>query len=156
MSGVERHAYMDNQLSSIMTENIQKEKRIQQQYFQDQISKGTIRPKPPTPQPEHKPLLDSVGVPEFVDTTRQDPIQAMNSSISRSLWPSNPGYLERNGAQMASTFKKDFVYDQDEVEYMKSLGYMDKKHNRRKDEFVNYVEAHAKLALTAKGPAGGQ
>eukprot|EP00983_Pelagomonas_calceolata_P070553 1150836-Pelagomonas_calceolata.AAC.1 len=43
-----------------------------------------------------------------------------------------------------------------QVEYMKSLGYMDKKHNRRRDEFVNYVEAHAKMhALTAKGPAAG-
>jgi len=25
------------------------------------------------------------------------------------------GYLERDGGQMASNFKKDFVYDQDEV-----------------------------------------
>eukprot|EP00967_Tisochrysis_lutea_P147569 scaffold280646_cov18-Tisochrysis_lutea.AAC.1 len=98
--------------------------RIQQQYFQEQVSKGTIRPKPPTPQPEHKPLLDSVGVPEFVDTTRQDPIQAMNSSISRSMWTSNPGYLERNGAQLASTFKKDFVYDQDEASVVVVRGRM--------------------------------
>lgn len=40
-----------------------------------------------------------------------------------------------------------------QVEYMKSLGFFDKKHNRRRDEFVNYVEAHAKMsALTHKGP----
>jgi hypothetical protein len=36
---------------------------------------------------------------------------------------------------------------------MRSLGYMDKTHNRRRDEFVLYVEAHAKMhALTAKTP----
>ena len=32
-----------------------------------------------------------------------------------------------------------------QVEYMKSLGFFDKKHNRRRDEFVSYVEAHAKM-----------
>jgi len=39
---------------------------------------------------------------------------------------------------------------------MKSLGYMDKRHNRRRDEFVMYVEAHARMhALTGRTPGAG-
>ena len=41
-----------------------------------------------------------------------------------------------------------------QVEYMKSLGFFDKKHNRRRDEFVNYVEAHAKMSALTHGPQG--
>lgn len=39
----------------------------------------------------------------------------MNTSISKSMWTSNPGYIVRDGARMASAFKKDFVYDEEEV-----------------------------------------
>lgn len=31
-----------------------------------------------------------------------------------------------------------------QVEYMKSVGYMDKTHNRRRDNFTQYVEAAAR------------
>ncbi len=41
-----------------------------------------------------------------------------------------------------------------QVEFMKQQGYLDKKHNRRRDEFVSYVEAHAKMQLLIKGPGG--
>ena len=32
-----------------------------------------------------------------------------------------------------------------QLEYLKSLGYLEKTHNRRRDEFVHYVEASARL-----------
>ena len=31
------------------------------------------------------------------------------------MWTSNPGYIVRDGARMASTSQRDFVYDQEEV-----------------------------------------
>ena len=31
-----------------------------------------------------------------------------------------------------------------QVDFMREQGYLSKKHNRRRDEFVMYVEAHAK------------
>jgi hypothetical protein len=39
----------------------------------------------------------------------------MNTSISKSMWTSNPGYVVRDGTRMASHFKKEFTYDQEEV-----------------------------------------
>lgn len=36
---------------------------------------------------------------------------------------------------------------------MKQQGFMDKKFNRKRDEFVSYVEASAKMAHLHKGPA---
>lgn len=39
-----------------------------------------------------------------------------------------------------------------QVEFMKEQGYLNKRHNRRRDEFVSYVEAHAKMQLLIKGP----
>lgn len=65
--------------------------RIQRDYFRKQEEAGLIHPKPPTPPTQHKTLLETVGVPSYVHATEQDPIQAMNTSISKHMWTSNPG-----------------------------------------------------------------
>lgn len=40
-----------------------------------------------------------------------------------------------------------------QVELMKEQGMLDKKFNRRRDEFTLYVEAAAKMHHIVKGPA---
>lgn len=75
MSSVDRVAYMDNIRSSQIAEQINREKDIQRKYFQEQEAAGRIVPKPPSPLPERKSLLETVGVPEHVKTIKQDPEQ---------------------------------------------------------------------------------
>eukprot|EP00195_Chlamydomonas_chlamydogama_P006944 CAMPEP_0202890078 /NCGR_PEP_ID=MMETSP1392-20130828/594_1 /ASSEMBLY_ACC=CAM_ASM_000868 /TAXON_ID=225041 /ORGANISM="Chlamydomonas chlamydogama, Strain SAG 11-48b" /LENGTH=146 /DNA_ID=CAMNT_0049573569 /DNA_START=207 /DNA_END=650 /DNA_ORIENTATION=+ len=135
-----------------MSEHIAKEKKLQRQYFQQQAAAGTIREKPPTPKTMGKSALDTVGVPEHIQTLRTDPEQSLSLTISKNMWTSNPGYIVRDGARMTSTSKQDFVYDEEEVEFMKQQGYLNKNHNRRRDEFVMYVEAHARMRNLIKGP----
>ena len=43
-----------------------------------------------------------------------------------------------------------------QVELMKQQGFLDKKFNRRRDEFVMYVEASAKMHLLIKNAGGGK
>jgi hypothetical protein len=43
-------------------------------------------------------------------------------------------------------------YDQEEIEFMKEQGFLDKTHNRRRDEFVMFVEAYAKQSNLLKAP----
>lgn len=143
---------MDNAKASVMTEQILKERKIQRNYFREQEAAGRIVPKAPPPAVQHKTLLQTVGVPEHIQTLRQDPEQAMSMSISKNMWTANPGYLVRDGARTASVTKKDYVWDQDEIDLMKEQGFLDKKFNRRRDEFVMYVEASCKMAHLTKGP----
>lgn len=145
MSGVERVEYMDNQRTAILNEQYQRERRLQRQYFQEQEAMGHVQPQPPTPPKQTKTLLETHGVPEFVKTIQKDPEQLMATTISKNMWTSNPGYIPRDGARITSTFKQDYVWDQDEVDLMKEQGYLDKTFNRKRDEFVSYVEAAAKM-----------
>ena len=39
-----------------------------------------------------------------------------------------------------------------QIDLMKEQGFLDKKFNRRRDEFVLYVEASCKMAHLTKGP----
>ncbi len=39
-----------------------------------------------------------------------------------------------------------------QIDLMKEQGFLDKKFNRRRDEFVMYVEASCKMAHLTKGP----
>ncbi|GLC44080.1 hypothetical protein PLESTB_000931500 [Pleodorina starrii] len=153
MSSVDRVAYMDNTRSSQITEQINREKDIQRKYFQEQEAAGRIVPKPPTPPPERKSLLETVGIPEHVKTIKQDPEQALSLSISKHTWKANPGYLVRDGPSMASVMKKDFTWDEEEIQLMKEQGLLDKKFNRRRDEFVDYSEASARMIHLKKGSA---
>ncbi|MEW5299366.1 MAG: hypothetical protein WDW38_004609 [Sanguina aurantia] len=153
MSAVERHAYMDNQKSSQMNEQILKERRIQRQYFQEQETAGRLPVHTPTPPPVSRSALETVGVPDFIHKIKDDPEAAMGLCISKAMLKSIPGYLTRDGPRMASQMKRDYVYDAEEVEYMRSLGHLDKTHNRKRDEFVLYVEAAARAVLLTKGAA---
>lgn len=72
-------------------------------------------PLPPTPPTVGQTALERVGVPLFVTTLRMDPESALGESLSRNMWRSNPGYVMREGPMMASTFKQDYAYDEEEV-----------------------------------------
>lgn len=73
-------------------------------------------PKAPTPPPPRQTLLESVGIPEHVQTLRSDPESAMNLSISKHMYSASaPGYIVRDGPRLASTMKKDYVWDEEEV-----------------------------------------
>ncbi|KAJ9505309.1 hypothetical protein QJQ45_010281 [Haematococcus lacustris] len=82
MTSVDRAGYMDSQMSSIITEQIQKERKIQRNYFEEQEAAGLIIPKPPTPPVPTKTVLETVGLPQHVRTLHADPIQTMNTTIS--------------------------------------------------------------------------
>lgn len=56
-------------------------------------------------------------------------------ACSKHMWTSNPGYVMRNGGTMASVGKTDMVYDQEELAYMREQGFLEKTHNRRRDDF---------------------
>jgi len=57
--------------------------RLQQAYFDEQIKAGLLHPKPPPPKVEHGGLIETLGLPDFVNTAQSDPVQAMNTSISK-------------------------------------------------------------------------
>ena len=74
-----------------------------------------------------------------------DAESALTTTISKSIYQtSNPGYIVRDGSKLAGTTHKDYVYDEEEIAFMKEQGFFDKTHNRRRDEFVMYVEASVK------------
>jgi hypothetical protein len=53
------------------------------------------------------------------------------------------GYVVRNGPAMASTMKNDFIWDEEEIDFMKQQRLLDKTHNRRRDEHTHYIERRA-------------
>ncbi|KAG2451365.1 hypothetical protein HYH02_003968 [Chlamydomonas schloesseri] len=143
---------MDNIRANQITEQIVREKNLQRKYFQEQEAAGRILPKAPTPPEPAKSLLETVGLPSHVQTIRQDPEQALSLSISKHMWTANPGYIVRDGPRTASVMKKDYVWDEEEIALMKEQGMLDKKFNRRRDEFVDYCEASARMSHLTKGP----
>lgn len=85
---------------------------------------------------------------------RADPSRATQLEMSRSLWISaNPGYVVRDGGTLTSTTKSEFVWDEEEIGYMKQARLCDKVHNRRRDGFTHFVECKAKYDAMMKGPA---
>lgn len=56
-----------------------------------------------------------IGVPNYVNEIKGDQELGVGMELSRSMWISNPGYLQREGSKMASFFKTNFVWNQDEV-----------------------------------------
>jgi hypothetical protein len=65
--------------------------RIQLDYLIKESAAGRLpKYEPPAPEPV-KGLLDTVGVPAFTCRYLQDPELAMATSISKSMWTSNPG-----------------------------------------------------------------
>jgi hypothetical protein len=119
--------------------------RIQREYFKQQEAAGKLSLAPPSPKKMAKSLVDTVGIPPHVTQIMSDAESALCNTISKSIYQtSNPGYIVRDGSKMAGTTHKDYVYDEEEVAWMKEQGFFDKTHNRRRDEFVMYVEASVK------------
>jgi hypothetical protein len=48
-------------------------------------------------------------------TLRQDPEALAQHTISCSMWRANPGYLARDGAQLASVAQQDYGWKEEEV-----------------------------------------
>ena len=44
---------------------------------------------------------------------------------------------------MASTMQADYTWDEAAIDEMKAQRFLDKTHNRRRDEHTRYVEARA-------------
>uniref|UniRef100_A0A7R9VAV6 Uncharacterized protein n=1 Tax=Chlamydomonas euryale TaxID=1486919 RepID=A0A7R9VAV6_9CHLO len=144
MSAVERAGYFDSMAAAGLTESILKEKKIQRAYFQKQEAAGLITARPPPPAPQTQTALERFGVPDHVRAMAADPEQSIALNTSKNLMTSVPGYIVRDGPHMASSTHRAYAYDEEEVEFMKQQGFLDKTHNRRRDEFVTYVEAFAK------------
>lgn len=151
MSAVERAGYMDNIAAAAITETIAKEKKLQREYFKQQEALGKIKVVQDPQKQVSKQTLEAVGVPGYVTRQMADPVESMTLATSKSMWTSNPGYIVRDGSKLASVSQQDFVYNQEEIEFMKQQGYLNKTHNRRRDEFVMFVEAHAKQVNLMKG-----
>jgi hypothetical protein len=58
--------------------------------------------------------------------------------------------MVRDGAALVSTMKDEFVWDEEEIEFMKQQGMLDKQFNRRRDEHSKYVEAQAMFGKTLR------
>jgi hypothetical protein len=55
------------------------------------------------------------GVPSALRTLRQDPEALAQHTISCSMWRANPGYLARDGSQLASVAQQDYSWKEEEV-----------------------------------------
>lgn len=56
---------------------------------------------------------------------------------------------------MQSTMKDDFIWDEAEIDLMKQQRFLDKVHNRRRDEHTRYVECRARYdAMMGTGKGG--
>jgi hypothetical protein len=49
----------------------------------------------------------------------------------------------RDGNAVVSTMKEDFIWDEEEIDLMKAQRFLDKTHNRRRDEHTKYIECRA-------------
>lgn len=130
-------------------------RRSQLKYFRQQEAEGKIIAKPPSPTKAQQTQTQRVEQPEFLRTIADDPELSTGAMLSRSQWISNPGWIPRDGVRQASSFKKDFTWDMEELEYMKAQGMLDKKHNRRRDEASKYAEAAVIMKHSIRGAVPG-
>ena len=94
--------------------------RIQREYFKQQEASGKLTLSPPSPKKLGKSLVDQVGIPSHVTQVMSDAESALTTTISKSIYQtSNPGYIVRDGSKLAGTTHKDYVYDEEEIAYMK-------------------------------------
>mmetsp|Transcript_31218 Transcript_31218/g.80125 ORF Transcript_31218/g.80125 Transcript_31218/m.80125 type:complete len:160 (-) Transcript_31218:22-501(-) len=157
MSGVERVMYMDNIRTQALTETIGKEHNIMKSHFRKLEQEGKM-PKPLTPPSMEQTMseLESTQMPQFLTTLMDDPEQKMLARMSSSMYAgSNPGYLLRDGVKTVSIAKKDYVWDQEEVDFMREQGELHKTHHMRKTDQSAYVEARARQKNLMKGPGAG-
>ncbi|KAL3142284.1 hypothetical protein ABBQ38_002627 [Trebouxia sp. C0009 RCD-2024] len=138
-------ARMDASKAAQMEEVIKKEQRIQARAEEWQRAAGLLPPEPklcsyqatkPEPVPE----------PALMSTVHGDPEAFMTLNLSRNLnQGANPAYQLRDGFQTQSCMKADFNWDQEEIDFMKSQGLLDKTFNRRRDEQSMYMEESCKF-----------
>lgn len=70
---------------------------------------------------------EDIPKPRQLQRLENDPELKKQAELSRTLWGSaNASYLLRDGEAMKSVTKSDYVWDEDEIAYMKSLGEFDK------------------------------
>mmetsp|Transcript_9552 Transcript_9552/g.16426 ORF Transcript_9552/g.16426 Transcript_9552/m.16426 type:complete len:149 (-) Transcript_9552:426-872(-) len=144
MTGVERSGYMDTHMSRIMAETYAKEDKLQTKFFSDmehrrlaeKAAKG-IKPKPETPEEQPPPP------PKFKKLSAKELEIKLGVELSKNMWKnSTPAYNIGTHSGISQS-QADFQYDENEIEPM------DKTFNRKRDEFVMYVEARAKNKNTA-------
>ncbi|KIY97029.1 flagellar associated protein [Monoraphidium neglectum] len=137
--------YLDSARVAIIEETIKKENKIQRKHLEHEVAAGRIPAyNPPSPPPPLS-VLDQVGLPAFTRAAKRDPELVMGTTMSKSIWTCNPGYVLRDGARMASTTHSDYVWDDEAVEFLKQTGAFDRSYFKRRDEFVEYVEKAIKL-----------
>jgi hypothetical protein len=109
---LERHG---NCTHSRPQETIKKENKIQRKHLEHEVAAGRIPAyNPPSPPPPLS-VLDQVGLPAFTRAAKRDPELVMGTTMSKSIWTCNPGYVLRDGARMASTTHSDYVWDDEAV-----------------------------------------
>ncbi|KAK9810013.1 hypothetical protein WJX72_003338 [[Myrmecia] bisecta] len=126
-------ARVDAGKAAQLEEQIRKEFKILGNYLKQQEEAGLIHPRPPTPPRPRE--TGPIGTPELIATMASNPNEAMNLNLSRNLWVSaNPGYTFRDAAQLTSVMKTDYVWDEEEIDFMKAQGDLDKRFNRKRDD----------------------
>jgi len=137
---------MDNHLSQIMAETYAKEDKIQKKFFAEmehkrlaEKAKSGVKEKPPTPPDELPP------VPPHKTLSAKELEIKLGVELSKNMWRRcNPAYnIGTHGG--VSSSQDAFVYDELENEPV------DKKFNRKRDEFVMYVEARARYSQVMGG-----
>lgn len=123
----------------------------QYQRLEDEGKIPKYEPQTP-PDDERLPSArETMEDPEFLTALKQDPEQAFATTLSKSMWSKVcPGYMVRDGPRLASAMQSDYIWDEEEIAYMKEQGEFDKTNNRRRDDFVQYAEALARATKLAR------
>ena len=141
-------AVVDTNASNVITKAIDKETRVYYKQLDKAEREGLVidvddreKQRAPSPLPQ-LPQMDNE--------------QSMAFELSRCLWRSaNPGYNVKAGpAFTCSSSKEDFQWRAEELEFFREMGMLDKKNNRTRDAFSQYVEASAQFKLLMKKAQG--
>ena len=141
-------AVLDTNASNVITEAIDKETSVYYKQLDKAEREGLVidvddreKQRAPSPLPQ-LPQMDNE--------------QSMAFELSRCLWRSaNPGYNVKAGpAFTCSSSKEDFQWRGEELEFFREMGMLDKKNNRTRDAFSQYVEASAQFKLLMKKAQG--
>ena len=141
-------AVVDTNASNVITEAIDKETRVYYKQLDKAEREGLVidvddREKQRAPSP-------------LLQLPQMDNEQSMAFELSRCLWRSaNPGYNVKAGpAFTCSSSKEDFQWRGEELDFFREMGMLDKKNNRTRDAFSQYVEASAQFKLLMKKAQG--
>lgn len=74
-------------------------RRIQLDYLKKEAAAGRLPAWVPPEAEPARSLLQTVGVPAFTQRYHQDPELALATSMSKSMWTSNPGTARRRQPQ---------------------------------------------------------